>query len=129
MVSISKIGKTTIHPKNFHPISILQSVILDHHTPTATNQTSLIHPNLACEEHIQHSATHQLLRITNHVQLNCNRRNSTGLVFLNLEIVFDKVWHVNLLAKLLRLNFPYPLILLIKSYLSNRSFRVKVNYR
>ncbi|GFV12199.1 RNA-directed DNA polymerase from mobile element jockey [Trichonephila clavipes] len=40
---------------------------------------------------------------------------------------FDKIWHDGLLIKLIRLDFPAPLIKSIHSFLSNRSFRVRVD--
>jgi hypothetical protein len=46
---------------------------------------------------------------------------------LDVEKAFDKVWHDGLIFKLSTLNLPVQLINIIKSFLSNRSFYVKVD--
>ncbi|GFV85347.1 hypothetical protein TNCV_929761 [Trichonephila clavipes] len=43
------------------------------------------------------------------------------------EKAFDRVWHTSLLYKLIKINAPPQLILIIKSFLNNRSFAVRVN--
>lgn len=52
---------------------------------------------------------------------------STGLITLDVEKAFDRVWHNGLLYKMIDLKFPKYLILIIHSFLQKRSFRVKVN--
>ena len=49
-----------------------------------------------------------------------------GLLSVDLQSAFDSVWHDGLLHKMLRYSFPTYLIKLIKSYLQNRKFRVKI---
>jgi hypothetical protein len=46
---------------------------------------------------------------------------------LDVEIAFDKVWHDGLIFKLSALNLPVQLINIIKSFLSNRSFYIKLD--
>ena len=45
----------------------------------------------------------------------------------NISAAFDKVWHNGLLYKLLELKVPIYLILIIKSFLENRTFSVKID--
>ena len=70
----------------------------------------------------------QILRVMQIIQANLNtgKGNMVGMVFLDLEKAFDKVWHAGLLHKLNRLQIPAYLGRWIKSYLSDRSFIVKV---
>jgi hypothetical protein len=58
--------------------------------------------------------------------LNFRQNISTASVFLNIEKVFDKTWHLGLLYKLWDLNFSIRLIKLITCFLSHRKFRVSV---
>jgi hypothetical protein len=45
--------------------------------------------------------------------------------FLNVKEAFDKVWHTGLLSKL-RLSLPPNYFIILKSYLQNRYFLVKI---
>ena len=56
-----------------------------------------------------------------------NRKQKMGAVFFDIEKAFDKVWHNGLLFKLDKLKIPDQLGKWIQSYLSNRSFKVRVN--
>jgi hypothetical protein len=47
--------------------------------------------------------------------------------FFDIEKAFDKVWHKAILAKMISMGIPIYLINWIKAFLSNRSFKVKVN--
>lgn len=53
--------------------------------------------------------------------------NNTVTVLLDIQKAFDKDWVNGLLFKLIKLKLSPSLILLINSYLHNRTFRVKVN--
>ncbi|MDD9339936.1 MAG: reverse transcriptase family protein, partial [Providencia heimbachae] len=50
-----------------------------------------------------------------------------GLVLLDVEKAFDTMWIPGLLYKLINYNFPRHIILLMNSYLANRSFYVSIN--
>ncbi|GFX32441.1 hypothetical protein TNCV_2173591 [Trichonephila clavipes] len=56
-----------------------------------------------------------------------SKRKCTGAVFWTSRKAFDRVWHTGLLYKLIKINAPPQLILIIKSFLNNRSFAVRVN--
>ncbi|GFV15999.1 RNA-directed DNA polymerase from mobile element jockey [Trichonephila clavipes] len=56
-----------------------------------------------------------------------SKKKYTGAVFLDIQKAFDRVWHTGLLYKLIKINAPPQLILIIKSFLNNRSFAVRVN--
>ncbi|GFT61024.1 RNA-directed DNA polymerase from mobile element jockey [Trichonephila clavipes] len=73
------------------------------------------------------STTHQLLRVVEYIKEGNNMGQCTAAVFLDIQKAFDRVWHYGLLFKLINYNIPTPLILLLNSYISNRSFTVKIN--
>lgn len=49
------------------------------------------------------------------------------MIYLDTARAFDKVYHPMLIVKLKRLNIPMYLIKLIDSYLSHRTFQIKIN--
>lgn len=46
---------------------------------------------------------------------------------MDIEKAFDKVWHEGLLHKMMTMNTPTTLIKITQSFLSNRSFRIRVD--
>ncbi|GFT39585.1 RNA-directed DNA polymerase from mobile element jockey [Trichonephila clavipes] len=54
-------------------------------------------------------------------------KRSTGVIFLDIQKAFDRVWHVEMLYKLIRIKTSPHLTKIIRSYLSNRNFAVRVN--
>jgi hypothetical protein len=52
----------------------------------------------------------------------------TADVFLDIEKAFDTTWHPGLICELSKLGFSTSLIRLISSFLSQRKFRISVEY-
>ncbi|GFU01164.1 RNA-directed DNA polymerase from mobile element jockey [Trichonephila clavipes] len=73
------------------------------------------------------STSHQLLRVVEYIKDAIDRNQYTAAVFLDIQKAFDRVWHTGLLYKLIKYKIPPPLILLLKSYINERSFTVKIN--
>ncbi|GFV65726.1 RNA-directed DNA polymerase from mobile element jockey [Trichonephila clavipes] len=73
------------------------------------------------------STVHQLLRVTKLIHSGFEKHDATGILFLDTAKAFDKIWHDGLLIKLIRLDFPAPLIKSIYSFLTHRSLRVRVD--
>ncbi|GFU06752.1 probable RNA-directed DNA polymerase from transposon X-element [Trichonephila clavipes] len=71
-------------------------------------------------------ADSQLLRVKELIHSGFEKHDATGILFQDIAKAFDKIWHDGLLIKLIRLDFPAPLIKSIHSFLSNRLFRVRV---
>jgi len=53
-----------------------------------------------------------------------NKRHKVAAAQLDVEKAFDKVWRNGLIYKLISLNVPNQLINIIKSFLTNRTFRI-----
>jgi hypothetical protein len=68
------------------------------------------------------------MRLADHITLNFNNKMSTAAVFLYIEKAFDTTWHSGLLYKLSKLEFSKSLTKLIRSFLSERKFRVSGEY-
>jgi hypothetical protein len=132
VIAIPKPGKNPSLASSYRPISLLSSLskilervllkrILDH------VDTNNIIPD---EQHgfkSKKSTTHQLLRIVNHIKNNFKlNQRSTGMILLDVEKAFDRVWHSGLLYKLIKFKFPPYIIKMSNSLISNRSFQVMV---
>jgi hypothetical protein len=66
------------------------------------------------------------MRHTDYVTLSFKNDMSTAAVFLNTEKAFDATWHLGWLNKLSELKFSISIIKVIRSFLSQRKFRVSV---
>jgi hypothetical protein len=75
------------------------------------------------------STTHQLFRIINYIKNQLNIKNSTGMITIDVEKAFDRVWHYGLIYKLIMFKFPAHYIKIIHSFLQNRSFYVTINQK
>lgn len=73
-----------------------------------------------------HGTPEQCHRIVAFVRDTLENKKYCSGVFLDVQQAFDKVWHYGLLFKLKKL-LPTPFYLVLKSYLSERQFYVKVN--
>ncbi|GFV96375.1 RNA-directed DNA polymerase from mobile element jockey [Trichonephila clavipes] len=73
------------------------------------------------------STSHQLLRVVEFIKEGNNKDECTAAVFLDIQKAFDRVWNTGLLFKLITYKIPPPLIYLLNSYISDRSFTVKIN--
>lgn len=132
VINIPKPGKNHTFPQDYRPISLLphlskvaERVILKR-LKRHTEENNIL-PTEQFGFRPQHSTTDQALRVTEIITEGFNQGKCTGAVFLDVSKAFDKVWHTGLLDKLLKHKYPTPLILLIKSFLSNRKFQVTLN--
>jgi hypothetical protein len=72
-----------------------------------------------------HSTIQQIQRVTNIINKALEDRKYCAAVFLDVSQAFDRLWHSGLLYKIKQL-LPPPYFDLLKSYLSNRKFQVRV---
>ncbi|KAI5742412.1 hypothetical protein M8J77_007001 [Diaphorina citri] len=76
---------------------------------------------------VAHSTIQQVHRVVNVIASTLEEKVHCSAAFLDVTAAFDKVWHTGLLFKTKSL-LPQPYYLLLKSYLSDRFFRVKHNH-
>lgn len=74
----------------------------------------------------KHSTSLQLLRLYRFVKSGLAAKKSTGMLAIDVEKAFDRVWHKGLLFKLIKKEVPGYLIKILNSFLSNRIFKVRV---
>ncbi|GFV23914.1 RNA-directed DNA polymerase from mobile element jockey [Trichonephila clavipes] len=124
-------GKDAKFATNYRPISLLSTIgkifekIILKRLQEHTDSHNLI-PNFQHGFRSETSTDHQLLCLTNRVINGLNSGDTTGGAFLDVEKAFDRVWHDGLIFKMIKLNFPSCIIHLINSYLSDRTFQVKI---
>ncbi|GFX64348.1 probable RNA-directed DNA polymerase from transposon X-element [Trichonephila clavipes] len=124
-------GKSKNNPASYRPISLLstlskitESIILTR-LKNIININKTINPNQYGFTN-KLSTLHPLLNLTEAISEGFQRKKSTGAVFLDIQKAFDRVWLTGLTFKLITYNIPPPLICLLHSYNSDRSYQVRV---
>lgn len=124
-----KPGKPHHLPSSYRPISLLpllskllEKLLLVRIQPYLTETMAIPHHQFGFRS--EHSTIQQCHRIINEISSAFETKQYCCAVFLDVSQAFDRVWHAGLLFKLKRI-LPDSLYLLIKSYLENRSFKVK----
>lgn len=131
VIPIPKPGKDLKLPSSYRPISLLSCLgkLLEKVIYIRLNAFVTANHIIAKEQfgfRPQHSTTHQVKRVINHVELNKRNRRSTGLILLDIEKAFDSVWHNGLIYKLHLYGVPIFLLKLIKSFVTDRLFLVAI---
>lgn len=75
----------------------------------------------------RHSTIHQVIRIAQHITHELNTKRHAAMVLLDLAKAFDSVWHDALIYKLYQIGLDLGLVKLIHSYLTSRTFFVRLN--
>ncbi|GFV70331.1 RNA-directed DNA polymerase from mobile element jockey [Trichonephila clavipes] len=132
VIPILKPGKPRSAADSYRPISLLPvlSKLAERLILSRLNDYLTTNKILISQQHgfrPQLSTSHQLLRVVEYAKSGFKEKKYTGAVFLDIQKAFDRVWHTGLLYKLIKINAPPQLILIIKSFLINRSFAVRVN--
>ncbi|GFU29161.1 RNA-directed DNA polymerase from mobile element jockey [Trichonephila clavipes] len=132
VIPILKPGKPRSAADSYRPISLLPvlSKLAERLILSRLNNHLTTNKILISQQHgfrPQLSTSHQLLRVVEYAKSGFKEKKCTGTVFLDIQKTFDRVWHTGLLYKLIKINAPPQLILIIKSFLNNRSFAVRVN--
>lgn len=134
IIPIHKPGKKTNDPSSYRPISLLSAIskILERAILTRLNfhlYDNNIIPEDQCGFVHGKSTSHQLVRIRNHIHDHLRLKSSTGMLLIDVEKAFDRVWFAGLIKKMILFDFPTYLIKIVNSFLRNRSFVVKVDGR
>jgi retron-type reverse transcriptase len=73
------------------------------------------------------STKDNLLFLTQKVTEAMARGKKCLAIFFDIAKAFDKVWHDELIYKMIKLGVPRYIILWVKIFLTNRNFKVRVN--
>ena len=130
VVMIPKPNKNHSLPENFRPISLLNTMSKILERVVQKRLTHWIDENhilsdTQCGFRKGRQTKDHILRLVQSVQQAFNKNEMTGVVFVDIEKAFDKIWHNGLLFKLKNKNIPPYLGAWIQNYLSGRTLRVK----
>ena len=131
VIAIKKPGKPTTLPSSYRPISLLSSLSKVFERVILARLNAHMNMNRIIP-HQQHgfrsgySTITQLHNLKCHIKQSLENRLSTGLILMDIEKAFDRVWHNGLIYKLIRTNTPQYIIRIIYSFLQNRTFEVVV---
>jgi len=129
VLAFPKPGKKQTSPTSYRPISLLSvcskvyEKILHKQIMNHLEQEKII-INEQFGFRPRHSTVAQLLRITENIALEMNKKRYVAMILLDLQKVFDSVWHRGLLYKLYNSGIPVAIIKIIHSYLMDRRFVV-----
>ncbi|KAL4149704.1 hypothetical protein QTP88_003582 [Uroleucon formosanum] len=131
IILVHKPGKPKNTTSSYRPISLLPSLgklfkkLLLKRLQNISEINKII-PNSQYGFRAHHSTIHPLHRLTDAISSSLELKKYCSGVFLDVAQAFDKVCHNGLLHKL-KTNFPAPYYLILKSYLTHRSFQVNIN--
>jgi len=132
IIMIKKPGKDNKNPNSYRLMNLLSSVSKIFEKIIYTRLTKHLDATEAITHHQfgfkpMHSTTQQLLCLTEHINNGFEKKLHTGAAFLDIAQAFDRVWHDGLLFKLKTLNTHPTIFNIIKSFLSDRCFAVRIN--
>jgi hypothetical protein len=132
IIPILKPGKTASDPASYRPISLLIGLsklfekILKRRINNFIEEKNLL-PDEQFGFRTGHNTYHPLTRFKKLIKNSLTEGNSVGLVTIDINAAFDRVWHNGLVFKLNSFGFPVFLTKIIQSFLTNRSFAVHLN--
>lgn len=131
IVMVCKPNKPENEISSYRPISLLalfskifERIFLRRISPILKENNIIPEHQFGFRRH--HGTPEQCHRVVNFIIDSFERREYCSAVFLDIQQAFDKVWHHGLLYKIKKI-FPSPIYLILKSYLANRSYYLKVN--
>lgn len=129
MMAIKKPEKPSNKAASYRPISLLSvlSKICERIVLKRVKEYLEAHNVIPECQHgfrANHSTTTQLDKMTEELKHNLFSRQSTGVVFMDIEKAFDRVWIDGLLFKLIDIRMPAYIIKFLSNYLRDRSFQV-----
>ncbi|GFV31724.1 probable RNA-directed DNA polymerase from transposon X-element [Trichonephila clavipes] len=128
---ILKPGKNKNLPFSYRPISLLPTLSKITESIILTRLKNFIYTNNIVNPNQygftnKLSTLHPLLNLTEAISEGFQSKKSPSAEFLDIQKAFDRVWLTGLTYKLINYNLPPPLVFLLHSYNTNRSYQVRV---
>jgi hypothetical protein len=131
IILIHKPGKDLTKVESYRPISLtpiiakLLKIFLMHRLKNDPNTVEWI-PQHQFGFREQHSTVQKTHRVVHNINQALDRKEYSTSVFLDVKQAFNKVWHRGLLYNIQQ-NLPITYFKLMKSYINDREFRVRIN--
>jgi len=130
ILMIHKPGKPEESPESYRPISLLSSLSKLWERLIANRLNDIMTERRILPDHQfgfrqGHSTVEQVHRLTKHILQAFDDKEYCNAVFIDMQQAFDRVWHDGLISKVKKL-FPAPYYGVLKSYLEDRRFMVRV---
>lgn len=132
IVPVHKSGKPPNVASSYRPIALLNniakifdSIVLEELDNDVNTKKILNNEQMGCRKNL--STVTQLTRLINNLSIDKDSKRSTAFISLDVEKAFDKVRHDILPLILHYQGINNHLIKIIKSYIDNRNFQVKIN--
>lgn len=130
VIMIPKVGQDNHELTSYRPISLLSIISKVFEKLLLRRMNHIIEQKNIIPTHQfgfrdKHSTIDQIHRIVTEIEKALEGDKICSAVFLDIAKAFDKVWHDGLLMKLKKI-FPMQLVEILKSYLHQRTFRVKM---
>ena len=124
VIMIPKPGKLANDRKSYRPIpKLFERLLLKRLKPIIEERTLIPPHQFGFREN--HSTIEQVHRITDIIEKALENKKICSCIFLDVAQAFDKVWHQGLEFKLHR-DLPKQFYQVLKSYIAERHFRVKI---
>ena len=131
VVAVPKPGGDASLPKGYRPISLLSCLSKALERIVTNRLTHLLETSSALTEmqygfRKMRSTDLALWNFVNAASHALQTRQKTVMLALDIQGAYDRVWHEGLLAKLIALHIPPPLIGWVQSFLSDRLITLRV---
>ena len=131
IILINKPGTPLKNVTSYRPISLLPILSKIFEIVIKNKLNHIITSNNLIPQHQfgfrkNHGTIEQVNRVTSEIREAIENKIVCNAVFLDVTQAFDKVWHKGLLKKLKSL-FLINLYKILKSYLNERTFQIKIN--
>lgn len=131
-VGVPKPGKDPHDKASYRPIALLSVLskifekIINKRLVQFIDNSDII-PDIQFGFRRQHSTTHALTHLHNHIKQGLDTKLTTGILSFDIEKAFDRVWQFGLIYKMIKWNFTDSLIRIVASFLTGRTFYVRIN--
>lgn len=131
MIAIRKPGKPANNPTSYRPISLLSSIsqLFERIILRRLNEHLDEQQVIPINQHgfrKGYSTITQLDILTNNIKAGLTAGSSTGMILMDIEKAFDRVWLDGLIYKLCMINTPLYIIKIISTMVRERTFKVAI---